>query len=173
MSEEQDLVKSIEESGLADSSEVAVEGQLETPGEFIDPTTGLVVNPSDVDSMVEMYGRVESECRKFYDLKRKIAQAMFERTTGNAKTRRLEGEKHRIRLEKPDDYWDQSILKEIWNSYPKHRDQFLRIDSIAVKLVPYKQLLNTAGPEDLEQVKKMLNRANRGPMGTPRIKIER
>lgn len=145
-----------------------------TPSEIIDPTTGEVIDRSNIDSMVNAYERVEAKCRELYTAKRQLAYAMYDQTQGSdAKTRRIEGENRKAKIERPDDAWDQSILKEIWNSFPKLCNQYLRIEQIGVKLVPYKQLMNTTGTEDIEQVKKMLKRANRGPMGTPRIKIER
>lgn len=89
------------------------------------------------------------------------------------KTRRLAGEKRRVKIEMPDDKWDQGILRSLWFAYPRFQG-FLKIEQIGVRMIEYKKLLSsTVEEEDMIEFKSLLVDANRGPGNTvPSVTIE-
>jgi hypothetical protein len=92
--------------------------------------------------------------------------------TDGCRTTRVRGERRRVKLEYPDDAWDQGQLKEAWHAYPQFRDEFLAIGSLKVKLREYKKLAHERGAEPYEAFKSMLAAANRGPQGQPKVTVE-
>lgn len=90
----------------------------------------------------------------------------------DCRTVRLRGEHRRVKLEYPEDAWDQSRLKEAWFAYPKFASEFLTIATLRVKLREYKKAVHESGPADFQMFVKMLTDANRGPQGMPRVVIE-
>jgi len=137
------------------------------------PLTGEVIDIADTDSLLDCYERVDRADKFNYATKLRIRELLAEKTEGNAKTRRVAGRRRLAKVTMPDDSWDQSILREAWNSYPKFRDEYLAISSLRVQSREFKKLVNTAGPPDLTTFRDMLTRANRGPQGVPTISIEK
>jgi hypothetical protein len=88
------------------------------------------------------------------------------------RTVRLRGEHRRIKLEYPEPTFDQSQLKEVWNSFPKYRDLYLGIATLRVRLREFKKLLHESGGPDFSLFKQMLQSAQRESQGLPRISIE-
>lgn len=156
-----------------DSTQIA-DGREQPPDEIVDTTTGEVVDARDADALIALYERIDREYRERQGLRRLIAMAIARQTEeGESRTRRLRGATRLAKVEFPGDSWNQSILKEAWNAYPALRDEFLRIDSVAVKLREFKKLLGTTAPPDVETFKKMVAAANVGPTGTPSITVEK
>jgi hypothetical protein len=89
------------------------------------------------------------------------------------RTVRLRGEHRRVKIEYSPDAWDQSLLRECWFSYPQFAEQAITIASFRVKLIEYKKMLHESGPDAFECFKNMLQSANKGSTGLPRITVER
>lgn len=152
---------------------VVVEAPAELPDlEIVCPLTGEIIPPDDIDHMIEAYERCKQASDQLYAVQVKLRHALANLTEGDAKTRRIQGRRRRAVIEMPGDSWDQSILKEAWNSFPDLRDQALKIDQIGVKLREYRKLVNTSGAADLTTFRDMVTRANRGQTGTPTVKVE-
>jgi hypothetical protein len=131
--------------------------------------------PQDaVDELIEAYQAHDAIERVARQEKQKIALqiASLSPMGDGFRTTRLRGEKLRCKIEYPPDSWDQSLLRECWFSYPQYAEQFLAIASFRVKLIEFKKLLRESGPAAFECFKQMLQKANKGPTGTPRIVIE-
>lgn len=140
--------------------------------DLICPVTGEVVDETDADALIDCLDRIQKRAREIYAAKELVVLALACMTEGDAKTRRVEGRRRKAKITMPSDSWDQSILKEVWNAYPDHRDRFLRLGTVAVNLREWKKLQNTTAPKDVDQIKKMLDRANRGATGNPSVRIE-
>lgn len=140
------------------------------------PVTGELVELTDVDGLIDVFERVKKaqvelvEPLRFAEMT--IRRALGNLTQGETRTRRVAGRRRKAVVEMPGDAYDQSVLKEAFNSYPQFRDEYLRIESIAPKLREVKKLLGTAGPPELMQFRSMVEAANRGPIGTPTVKVE-
>lgn len=72
----------------------------------------------------------------------------------------------------PDDGWEQSVLKEAWNSFPGLREQALRIASISVQKREFTKMPNENGPAEFVTFRDMVKSANKGPSGSPTITVE-
>jgi hypothetical protein len=136
------------------------------------PLTGELVSVRDVDSLIDLYERCKIAGDRLYAVRQAAQRALHDLCEGDAKTRRVRGRRRQAKVETPSDGWDQSILKEAWNSFPALRDEVLKIDSIGVKLREFKKLVNTAGDDAFTTFRDMVSSANRGPSGTPAVTVE-
>jgi hypothetical protein len=142
--------------------------------DLVDPLTGEIVDKKNHDALIDAYERMDNHCKIVNTFRQNLVRAIYDQTTEATKTRRLRGEQRTIIVKSPDDTWDQKILKKAWETYPQFREEFLRIESFGVRLREYKKNFGTSGPKEFEEFKKVVESANRGPIGSPRIeKIER
>lgn len=161
---------------ILDASKIKTLTEVSESESILDPITGELVDVNDADSLIDAYQRLDAHDKEVYAAKRAIKLAIAALTTGEAKTRRVRGESGRNAVvTMPDDSWDQSKLKEAWNSYPKFRDEFLAISELRVQMREFKKTLNTSSSDEaFSQFQKMLIAANKGPSpgATPSVKIE-
>jgi hypothetical protein len=130
--------------------------------------------PDAVDELIDAYEQHDQAEKSARAAKLLVAAqlAALAPMCDGCRTTRLRGEHRRIKVEHPEDGWDQSRLKEAWHAFPKFRDEFLTISSLRVKLRDYKKAVHAKGPADFETFLGMLSAANRGPQGLPRIVLE-
>lgn len=140
--------------------------------ELVHPFTGEIIDPKNADQLIDAYEQLKEVSDRAYGMLTRLKLAMAELTEGSAKTRRLQGKRRKAKIEMPSDGWDQSILREAWHSFPQLREQVLKIDTIGVKMVEYKKLVNTSGAPEVETFRNMVTAANRGPCGNPSVKVE-
>lgn len=140
--------------------------------ELVDPLTGEILDRDNVDDLIDSYERLKQTSDRCYAVQMEIRRILADKTEGDAKTRRIRGKRRAAKITMPDDSWDQSILREAFHSYPQHRDECLKIDTVKVMLREYKKLVNTSGPPDFETFRDMVTKANRGPTGTPALAVE-
>lgn len=152
-------------------SEVNEEADLS--GVLLNPLTGSMVNTNDIDSLI--LGCLDAkqqlaDLRSFEDtLRRKIGSL----TTGDAKTRRVRGKTLQAKVEMPDEGWDQTILKEAWQSYPQLRDEFLKIGTVNVQKREFKKMLEmTSDDPAFKQFSHMLKASVREATGAPTVSLE-
>jgi hypothetical protein len=147
-----------------DTMGIAIDDPLE-PGKWADL--------GDVDALIDLYEKLDQFDKRVYSTKLRIREQLVQLSEGDAKTRRVRGLNRVAVLTMPDDSWDQSILREAWNSYPDLADEMLAIASLRVKMREYKKAVNTAGTPAFATFRDMLTSANRGPTGTATVKIEK
>lgn len=140
--------------------------------EVVDPLTGEIVSTTDADALIELWARLREIDAQIYAAKTATARALASLTTGDAKTRRVQGQRLRCVVEMPSTNWDNSRLKEAWHAFPRWRDTYLRISEISPNLREVNKLRNMSGPPDLETFRAMVLGAERESTATPRIKIE-
>lgn len=145
--------------------------QLANPTEVVDPW-GECISLTDPDSLIDAYERISNFDAKCFAVKQQIRQALGNLTEGDAKTRRVQGKRRKAKVEFPGTKWDQSKLKEAWNSYPQLRDQVLKIDTIGVKSTEYKKLVNTAGAPEVETFRNIVTSAASESDALPTVKVE-
>jgi len=138
------------------------------------PITDAII-ADDPDSLIEAYQDIKAKGDQLYAVQIAIRTKLAAMTEGQseAKTRRVQGRRHKVKVEMPSPGWDQSILKEAWNSYPALRDQVLKIDTVGVKAREWKKLAETAGAPDVETFRDMLKSAIKPPSGVPTITVEK
>lgn len=136
--------------------------------------TGDLVDLKNVDEVISKYQEVAEAAGKLYEAKKALSHALWAMTEeSDKKTRRVRGESRIVAVAQPSDYWDQSVLQEAWNAFPKFRDEAMKIATLRVKAREWKKIVSSKGPKSFETFKEMVNSANRGPSGTPRVTVEK
>lgn len=139
-----------------------------------DPITGELIDPENVDQMIDRLEAIQLKSSLYYAVTMRLRRAIAAKTEGDTVTRRIAGANRKAKIIMPDESFEQSILKELWNSHPILAAEYLKIERLAVKLREYKKLLTTSSDQaDFLFFKEALIRANVGRVGTPRIEIER
>ena len=142
--------------------------------EIVCESTGELIDVTDADALIDHVNHCRREVGKLMDLKRRCEQALTEMSDGDAKTRRIITAKGRtLKLEFPSATFQSALLLEAWNSYPDHRDTYLRIGTIAASRREINKLRETTGAIDFEQFKKMVLRAERESDAPPKVTIEK
>ena len=154
------------------SAKAAAELQQDQAAEILDPLTGELVSADDVDMLIDLLDSLKKADEANYAAKVQVIRALAAKSPHEKKTERVAGHRRAVKVEHPSKSWDNSKLKEAWNSYPKFREQYLRIGSIEPQLREVDKLRGTSGPADLESFKSIVLAAEREPTSNPRITIE-
>lgn len=142
------------------------------PTGITNPLTGLPVDVDNVDELVDCFEHVKNVADECYATKRRVAERLAKLTSGDKKTRRIEGERRRAKVEMPSTAWDQKLLRSAWDEFPGVAERCLKIATIGVQAVEYKKLLETTGGIVLMDFIKAVQLADKGPQGTPTITVE-
>jgi hypothetical protein len=141
--------------------------------EWIDPITGECVDRDDPDALLAAYERVKRFEAVLGVFKQELAWAITRRSPPDGgPTRWLHGRDRRARVQMPADVWDQRQLRELWHAYPRFSESVLRIRTLRVRLRAWRKQAQQRGSPDFETFKAMLQAANLGPRGTPRIILD-
>ena len=100
------------------------------------PASLPVERPPTVDELIDEYDRhaTAEQAARLAKLAVVAQLANMAPMVDGCRTTRLRGHNRRVKIEWPDNSWDQSRLKEAWHAYPKLRDELLSISSLRVKL---------------------------------------
>jgi hypothetical protein len=144
------------------------------PSEIVNPFTGEITRIGDVDGLISLYEGLDKVNKRAYAVMQRVREAMASHAEGDAKTRRIRGEKRRAVLTFPSESFEQSGLKELWAEFEGETfcAEVLKIDSIGVKLREYKKLINTSGDERFNDFRDRLSQSCKGAIGLPTVKIE-
>jgi hypothetical protein len=142
--------------------------------DLIDPVTGEIVDTGDLDQLADAFERVRDIEKKLGASKAMIVAAMTAMVSSDVTTRtvRVRGQRRRVKIELPDDSWDQSRLREAYDNYPQFRAEFLQIAEFRVRLRELRKSAAESGPKEFEDFKSLLRKANLGTRGIPRVTIE-
>lgn len=157
----------------APANETIHTSQSIEPEEILDPLTGELVSVNDVDTLIDLLESLKRADEANYAAKIQVQRALAAKAPHEKKTERVAGNRRAVKIEHPSKSWDNSKLKEAWNSYPKFRDQYLRIGSIEPQLREVDKLRGTSGPADLESFKSIVLSAEREPTANARVSIEK
>src|SRR5262245_22069393 len=83
------------------------------PAAFINPLTGKEVDSDNVDRLIDVYEQLKAKADEYYAGVNAIKALLARKTTGDAKTRRVEGKRRVAKLEFPSGKFEQSVLKDI------------------------------------------------------------
>ncbi len=138
-----------------------------------DPITGELIDPTDADAMAEAYDRMEALAGDLAGAMKAIRVAFGDLASeGDAKTRRVRGAKHRVKVEMPSPTWNQAALRQAWREWPQIAPEFIRIDRFGVRLREVAKIKNEAGGTDFAAFRRLLLGAEEAPTAPPRIVIE-
>lgn len=144
----------------------------ESDDTIINPLTGEVISRKDADALAEAYARLDVIHREMGEALKSIRLAFADLSYGDAKTRRVRGERHRVKLEMPQPNWNQKKLREAWEKWPSLAPEFIRIERFAPKLREVKKIQEEAGGTDFTAFRKLLLEAEEPSSAPPRISLE-
>ena len=122
--------------------------------------------------MALCWAALKEEKTKISAVQSELARRLGDMTEGNAKTRRLQGDRIRAVVTMPYDNVDQTVLKEVWNSFGELCLRYLRLGRIDLNLREIKKLRNETGDDRFNLMKKMILGAISPGTASPSIKIE-
>ena len=138
----------------------------------MDPRTGEVIDPKDVDALAEKYAELDAIAKQIGETLRAIRLALSDLSQGDAQTRRVRGERSRVKLVFDGPRWNQGTLRQIWKQYPLLAPDFIRIERLAPKLVEVRKLQNECGGQDFAHFRKLLLDAEEPNTAPPRVYLE-
>lgn len=140
-----------------------------------DPITGKEIDPSDVDAMAEAFSRAIVASREISTFIRLLKLAFGEHAKGDARTQRVNGERHRVQVVLPYSKWDQAKLAELWKEHPRLAPRYLK-EKVEVTYQPalkeIKKLLTESGPDVFMAFREALLAAEMEPTDAPSVKVE-
>lgn len=140
----------------------------------MNPLDGELISRTDVDGLCELMLKLEPLSKKLYAALCEIRRSLADLSEGDAATRRVRGKQHIAKIELPAVKFEQSVLKALWESHPELAHEFMRIDSIGVKMTEYKKLEGTASDDPaFIYFRDTMTNANQGRQGLPTVKIEK
>ena len=169
-------VESLESAGtdLPPTGEAPAQDTGLVDGRLMNPLTGALCDTNDLDELLLEIDAVRGQLADLQAFHRTLRDIAGSRAEGTTKTRRQRGKTVRARVEMPDIKWDNSILKEAWQSYPQFREDMLRISGVSVQLREYKKTEELQTDDKAyESFVNMVRAANKGPQGQPRVIIEK
>lgn len=134
--------------------------------------SGLVADREDVDDLAETLRGVKAEIDSLRACEIILRAAIAEHAKGEQKTQRVVGNRLMVKLTYPDDYWQQSVLKELWEADPEQSRVYLRIATFAPNLREVKKLEAAHGNERFENYKSRLLSARQPSNSPPTVVIE-
>ena len=140
--------------------------------EILDPITGELMSPTDINALLDSYERLDREDRRIVAAKMLIRAAIGDLAVLPQKTQRLRGVRLTAVVERPDSTWDQSQLRAAWAQFPELRDEVLRIESLGVKRREFAKWRATTGDKSFADLTQMIAQAERPATGPPRVRIE-
>ena len=143
--------------------------QLMPLKEIQHPFNSMVfAHTDDVDEMWTMLDHVKFHLKCLRDVEYQLRNCIGFLTEGEAKTRRVVGKEHTVKLTFPSDVWTQSTLKELALDDADMSKLYLRIATYAPQMKEVKKLESTSGTERFEAYKEKLLSA-RQPSGSPPV----
>lgn len=133
---------------------------------------GEICSSDDLDSLAAMLERVKDEAAKLKSYEYTIRNLIAAMRPGRTKTERVQGDRYVCKVVTPDDYWDQTTLKKLWQSDPQQSQVYLRIATLAPNLTEIKKMQNTNGNERFEAYKAELLAAKRPSNSPPSVTVE-
>lgn len=132
----------------------------------------LKVDRDNIDQLVELLQVVKNEIESLRSCEYSIRSALGAIAQGDRKTQRLRGEKHKVKITWPDDTWQQTALKELWQEDPQQSQVYLRIATLAPNLREVKKMEETYGNERFEAYKAKLLGARQPATSPPSVTVE-
>lgn len=136
------------------------------------PLDGRPVHADNVDELVDALEQAEQAGRALQAWRDELKGSLAALCDGEARTQRLRGGRRAVRIVAPPPKLDYSILREAWNSFPRLRDDFLRIERLSVKTREFKKAVSTNGPADFTSCIAMIRSAIRKSSALPSVVIE-
>ena len=133
--------------------------------------SGRSVRTDDPVGMMQMLADVKEQASRL-----QVIATLLRIAIGNLasaeKTSRVITDKFAIKVVRPNETWDQSVLKNAWKSWPPAQKTYLRIATLAPNLVEIKKLEKSTGDDDFMQWREALLAARKPSNSPPTCTIE-
>lgn len=140
-----------------------------------DPITGEEIEPTDVDALAEAFARATKFSREVSTFVRLVKAAFGDLAKGDARTQRVNGERHRVQVVLPYSRWDQRRLAELWEEHPLLSARYLK-EKVEVTYQPLLKeigkLRNESGPGPFMLFREELLACEQEPTDAPTVKVE-
>jgi hypothetical protein len=124
--------------------------------------------------MIDCLARVQSAMSDLRPVEMQLRNRLASKCDGDAVTRRIVGRRRAAKITAPDESFDQTLLKGLWNSHPDLARQYMKIGVLDVQVREFRKLVNsTSDQADFTYFRDAMTRAHRGRIGTPRVEIEK
>lgn len=140
---------------------------------LMNPNTGKRVDPDDIDGLIDALEIVKQHMTRVFTHKAVLEEALFARVSElKTKTRRVKGERRKVRIEMPSDRQDNDRLKVIVEKYKVIWPQLIRVATYSIKMREFKKALNTEGNEAWNEYRDAVKTAILEPTAKPKFIIE-
>lgn len=139
------------------------------------PKTGKAIDPDDKDTLIDALEIIRKHIAMSFDHKETIEKALCKHVADlKTKTRRVQGERRKARIEMPSDKQENARLKNIVEDkkYKLIWPQLIRISQYAIKMREFNKAKNTKGTEDWNAYRDAVASAILPPTASPRVIIE-
>lgn len=151
----------------------------EPPVDIMCPLTGELASTDHPDDLADMVERLRNHLKDdvvpiLYQAEIALANMADRGESGTTRTCRVQGKRRKVKIVFPPTHWDQSQLKEAFNSFPKIRDNYLKVTELRPIIKEVSKLLGTTVRDNppLETFRKMVAHAACEPRGKPYVTIE-
>ncbi len=141
-------------------------------GEIVCPVSGEIVDGDDIDGLLAMFQRIQRVRDTMESQLRDLKAHLWNMTTSENKTRYLMGQRLEAKLQEPRASWDQSLLKELWNSFPDLALRYMRISTLSPNLREVDAMRRADGNPQFEGFKKIFLSAERPPTSWPIVTVK-
>lgn len=143
-----------------------------TTTELVDPA-GEIVGDS-VDELVDAYQRCCERLSAERDFADQLRRRLAAMTSGDARTRRVEGVTHVVKLEFPKPNWDSTGMRRLWDEFPSLAQRYMRIERLAPQLREVAKLRETTSDRvDHQEFKRRMLACETESNAPPRVVVEK
>ena len=139
----------------------------------VSPIDGQVIDITNVDELADAFELANLANDTLQRWRGVLKERLAALREGDQKTQRVRGQRRIVKITGPSEKIDNTILKEAWNSYPDLRDEFLRIEKIAIKKREFAKAAVTSGTDSFNNFVGMIRSAISEPTSLSTVTIEK
>lgn len=145
---------------------------VEVP-ELMNPLTGEIIDRESIDDLIDHLESLTDLSKRMYAVQCEIRTLLEAKCEGDAVTRRVQGKHRRAKIVLPDESFEQSVLKELWNSHHDLAQQYLKIGTLNVQMKEFNKLRKTSTDQAaLQFFRDAMTAASKGRSGLPTVTVE-
>lgn len=133
------------------------------------------IDPDDIDGLIDALEAVQQHASLVYRHRMTLEDALAKHVEGlKTKTRRVQGDRRKARVEMPSDRQDNATLKKIVEDkrFKVIWPQLIRVSQYGVKMREFNKAKNTKGTDEWNAYRDAVARSILPPTARPRVVIE-
>lgn len=141
--------------------------------ELMNPLTGEIVDRESIDELIDALEFLKDKNDRIYAAMCEIRRLLADRCEGDAITRRVAGKRRSAKVVKPDESFEQPVLKDLWERYPQLSGQYLKIATLGVQMKNFNKMRTTSSDQpDFVAFRDAMTAASKGRAGLPTVTVE-